>query len=117
MEPSVVAVYGFGSRARGEAAPTADVDIGVLLGRRPPLREELLLRAAVVRELGRDDVDLVVLDGAPPLLRYEVVATGSRLFARDEVAADAFEAAAYREYFDTAHLRAVQRSLLREATR
>ncbi len=114
-DPRVEAVWGFGSRARGEAGPRSDVDLAVLLDRRPSLREELRLRAEVVEELRRDDIDLVVLNLAPPLLRYEAVAAGRRLFARDEEAADRFEERAARECFDTAHLRAVQQRLAREA--
>lgn len=114
-DPCVVAVWGFGSRARGEATASSDVDLAVLLDREVSLREELRLRSRVVEELHRDDVDLVVLNGAPPLLRYEVVSAGARLFARDEGAADRFEEQAVREAFDTAYLRDVQQRLAREA--
>lgn len=114
-DPRVQAVYGFGSRAHGPAGPGSDVDLGVLLDQRVTLSEELRLRAQVVEELRRDDVDLVMLDLAPPLLRYEAVAAGLRLFARDPVVADRFEERAARECFDTAHLRATQQRLAREA--
>lgn len=114
-DPRVVAVWGFGSRARGEATASSDVDLAVLLDREVSLREELHLRSTVVEELRRDDVDLVVLNGAPPLLRYEVVSAGDRLSARDEEAADRFEENAVREAFDTAYLRDVQQRLAREA--
>lgn len=114
-DPRVLAVYGFGSRSRDEAGPRSDVDVAVLLDQRLSLAQELRLRAEVVQELRRDDVDLVVLNQAPPLLRYEVVSAGRRLFARDEEAADRFEERAARECFDTAHLRATQQRLAREA--
>ena len=117
-DPRVLAVYGFGSRLdSGAVRPASDVDLAILVGRHLSLAEELDVRAEVVEELRRDDVDLVVLDHAPPLLRYEVVATGRRLFTRHQRAAEVFEERTYREYFDTAYLRAVQRELLREATR
>ena len=111
----MLAVYGFGSRARGEEGLRSDVDVAVLLERKVGLKEELLLRSRVVEELQRDDIDLVLLNFAPPLLRYEVVAAGCRLFARDEVQADEFEHRAAMECFDTAYLRAVQQRLAREA--
>ncbi len=114
-DPRVLAVWGFGSRARSEAGPASDVDVAVLLDAPLPLREELRLRASVVERLHRDDVDFVVLNTAPPLLRYEVVAAGDRRFARDEETADRFEERAVRECFDTAHLREVQQRLAREA--
>ncbi len=116
-DPRVQAVYAFGSRARGTAGPASDVDIGVLLDRRLSLGDELRLRAEVVAELRRDDIDFVVLNQAPPLLRYEVVAAGSRLFARDPEAAARFEHRTAMRCFDTAYLRQVQQRLLREARR
>jgi predicted nucleotidyltransferase len=111
----VLAVYVFGSRARGEEGPLSDVDLGVLLSESVDLSEELRLRAAVVEELRSDAVDLVVLNHAPPMVRYEVVTTGRPLFARDSSQLDAFEERVALEYFDTAHLREVQRAIAREA--
>lgn len=113
--PRVEAAYAFGSRARGDARESSDVDLGVVLGESISLAEELRLRASVVNALARDDVDLVILDHASPVLRHEVLATGRRLFARDGEAADLRETAWQREFLDTAHLREVQRRLMREA--
>lgn len=115
QDERVLAVWGFGSRARGEATETCDVDVAVLLDRPVSLMEELRLRSRVVQELARDDVDLVILNQAPPLLRYEAIAAGCRLFARDEDQALDFEVRAARECWDTAHLREVQQRLAREA--
>ncbi len=112
-----MAVYGFGSVARGTAGPRSDVDMAVLLDRSLSLKDELRLRSRVVQALRRDDIDFVVLNHAPPLLRYEVVAAGRRLFARDSEAADRFEERAAMECFDTAFLRSTQQQILRDATR
>lgn len=117
MDPRVVAVYAFGSRARGEAGPRSDFDFAVLIEGSVSLAEEARLGADLAETIGREDLDLIILNQAPPLLRYEVVAAGCRLFARDEATADRFEEAAARECFDTAHLRDIQRRLAREARR
>jgi uncharacterized protein len=113
----VQAVYLFGSAAAGEARDDSDIDLAVLIGQRIGLGDELRLRAIAVEELRRDDVDFVILDLAPPLLRYEVVTRGRRLFARDAAAVDAFEHRAIMTYMDTAHLRRMVSEILREATR
>jgi len=113
----VQAVYLFGSQAAGDADERSDVDLAVLLGQRISLAEELQLRAVVVDELHRDDIDFVVLDHAPPLLKAEVATYGRRLFARDPDVADRFEDRAVIECLDTEYLRRVQYELLREATR
>ena len=116
-DPRVQAVYLFGSQASGEADDRSDVDIAVLLGERVSFADELRLRAEVVQELHRDDVDFVVLDHAPPLLRYEVITGGRRLFARDADAVDAFEERAVIMYFDTEYFRHMQYQIRREAMR
>lgn len=113
-DPSVIAVYAFGSRARGEARADSDYDLAVRLQRSYSLQEELRLRSRVVEELGTDAVDLVVLNRARPELRYEILSHGRRLYARDDAEADGYERRAALEYFDTAHLRSVQESLARE---
>jgi hypothetical protein len=115
--PRVLSVYLFGSAARGKTHSASDIDIAVQIEGQLTLDEELDLRAAVTEELQRDDVDLVLLSEAPPLLRYEVVSTGRRLFARDAAAADRLEERWLMEYLDTAWLRKVQRQLAAEALR
>ncbi len=113
-DPRVLGVYAFGSRADGRASPSSDIDVAVLLDQALDLAEELRLRSTVVDELRRDDVDLVVLNQAPPLLCYEVLAHGKLLFSRDEELLQEFEERTLREYFDTSYLRATQRSLARQ---
>lgn len=115
QDARVVAVYGFGSRASGDATGASDVDIAVLLALEIDLKEELRLRAAVVEELRRDDVDLVILNSAPPLLAWEVVTTGKRLFTRDADLADLFEDRTVVRYLDTEYLRRMQHDLIRES--
>ena len=89
----------------------------MLTDRDSTLQEELAMRSAVAGDLGTDDVDLVFLRRATPVLRYEVVPGGRRLYARDDAEADRFEGRSVMEYFDTAWLRKVQQDLAREALR
>lgn len=110
----VLAAWAFGSAARGTDGPTSDLDIAILAERPLALMERLRLRADLVEHLGRE-VDLVVMNDAPPLLRWEVLSDHRRLFATDEELVDDFELRCQREYLDTRHLREVQRRLAREA--
>lgn len=116
-DPRVQAIYLFGSTATGETHARSDVDLAVLLDGPISLGDELRMRAIAVEELHRDDVDFVVLNHATPLLRYEVVTRGRRLFSRDDAASDAYEHRAIMTYMDTEYLRRVQTEILREATR
>jgi predicted nucleotidyltransferase len=98
----VLAAYVFGSEARGEARPGSDVDVGVLLGRRPPatlLAQPYALADELQGVLGRR-VDVVVLDTAPPDLLHRVLRDGILVLDRDRTARIRFEVAARNAYFD-----------------
>ena len=79
------------------------------------LSDELALRADLQSLVPGTEIDLTILDAATPVLRYEVVATGRRLFARNESRADEIELSWVSHYLDTAYLRRIQQDLQREA--
>lgn len=90
----------FGSTARGQARPKSDVDLGILLD---PYSPELRFR--VEAELGRAagrPVDVILLDDAPPLLRFEIAREGILLFQRDDHRWTDFKAKAMVDWWDWA---------------
>ena len=120
--PEILLAYVFGSAARGEAHALSDVDVAILVDEKK-LREvetgmpwgyQATLTGELIGMLRRDDVDLVLLHQASPLLRYEVVRFGELLFCRDEGMRVDFEVQVRREYLDTGHLRDIQRAYLYE---
>ncbi len=70
----------FGSAARGTLRSESDLDIGILPTRELSLAEELDLQAELER-LARRPVDLVRLDRASTLLRWEVAKNGVPIFS------------------------------------
>lgn len=103
----VEAAYVFGSEARGTAGADSDVDVAVLLGRRPAatlLAQPYDLRDELSALLGRP-VDLVVLEVAPPDLVHRVLRDGVLVLDRDRRARIAFEVAARNAFFDLQPLR------------
>lgn len=99
---SVVAVYLFGSEARGDAAPGSDVDLGILLAATPARTIEgraLDLADELTVELGRE-ADVVVLNDAPVDLVARVLRDGKLLLDRDRSARIRFEVRVRNEYFD-----------------
>lgn len=103
----VVAVYLFGSVARGEATDASDVDIAVLFERAPApalTGEVLTLAGDIERHLGRT-VDLVNLNRASADLVHRVLRDGVIVCDRDRAARIQFEVAKRNEYFDLAPLR------------
>lgn len=99
----------FGSQASGKPGPLSDVDVAVWLDPSLPVEHRHGVRSqlltAAVNALGTAEVDVIVLNGAPPLLRYRALKGGNRLLDRDPRTRIRLETAALLEYFDTAPLR------------
>lgn len=112
----IAAAYLFGSQASGGAGPLSDVDVGVVTV--PGVRDDAALRRelflVLVDAFGTDEVDLVLLGGASPLLRHRVLRDGQLLVDRDPRARVRFETRALLDYLDTAPLREAQANGRRE---
>jgi hypothetical protein len=109
-EPTVLAAYVFGSRARGEAAGASDLDVAILEapGRTLTIEADDTLRRSIGDATGLR-VDLARLLPSSPVLAFEVLEGGRRVFVRDAKIADEIEEHLLRRYLDTEHLRRVQR--------
>ena len=95
--PSLIALYRFGSQAKGTARPDSDVDLAVLS--HDPISS--LRRFELAQELAAQlhhDVDLVDLRTASTVMRLQVLSTGTCLDAPDEPACRKFEMYAYADY-------------------
>ncbi len=98
----IVAVYLFGSRARGTATGRSDVDVAVLYAEVPgPGLDGLSLdlEANIERGVGLP-VQVVVLNSAPVDLVHRVLRDGRLLLDRDPSRRIQFEVKARNEFFD-----------------
>lgn len=106
----VVAAMLIGSQARGGAGPLSDVDVAVWhepgLDPDARLRLQLDLASRAARALGTDEVDVVLLNRAPPLLRHHAIRDAVRLVERDRDERVRHETRAMLDYLDTKPLRA-----------
>jgi len=100
----VMLAYLFGSHARGQAWPLSDVDVAVLLEGRPDddrcFDARLEVIGGLMDILHTDDVDVLILNQAPPALRYAVLRDGVLLFCRNRRAMIRFRVRALNEYLD-----------------
>lgn len=93
----VIAAWLFGSHAEGRAHRESDVDVGVLLDRAllpdRRTREEMQVRiiSELIAELKRNEVDVVILNDAPPLLARRIIRSGTLLHAADAETVHAFK--------------------------
>lgn len=75
--------YLFGSVAKGKEGKLSDVDIAVFLGESLNKKEIINLQLKVISELTSilktDRVDLIVMNNAPLLLKYDIIRYGKIL--------------------------------------
>jgi predicted nucleotidyltransferase len=113
--------YLFGSVARGQAGPLSDVDVAVLLDDAPGADTCFRARLEVIGDLMSllhvDDVDVLILNQAPPTLRYAVVRDGVLLFARRHQDAVTFRVRTLNEYSDFAPMIAMHQRIFFEKVR
>lgn len=106
---SVQIAFLFGSQARDGAGPLSDVDLAVLLDDTVDPKNyfnyKVEMTADLMGVLGRNNVDLVVLNQATPLLKYQVVRDGVVLFEKAGILTQDFVVLSLREFMDTKHLR------------
>ena len=101
-QKNVAAAWVFGSEARGRQKKSSDVDIALLLEDVPSGSERVALRSGLASALsplfGRE-VDIVILNTAGSLLKYQVARDGKILFERHKGGAKRFRLNALHEYF------------------
>jgi predicted nucleotidyltransferase len=110
--PEILDAYLFGSYARGDDGAHSDVDVAVYVDFACVLDSfvgySAELTAELVRTLGSDAVDVVVLNHAPPLLYHRVLRDGVRLLARNQTATTTREGQALSRFCDyVPHLRKI----------
>lgn len=100
----ILEAYLFGSQARGDSSQHSDLDVAVFVDDSStgsfPYGYLSDLAADLVRALQRNDVDVVLLNRAAPLLYQQVLRDGVRILSRDLVATTAREGRALSRYCD-----------------
>jgi uncharacterized protein len=99
LDGNVVAAWIFGSAQGGKVRPGGDIDVGVLFNVKPLLDELADLRDCLQNTLAYDDIDLVVLNDASPILRFEAV-SGHPVYVTDPERRADFVSLTAREYED-----------------
>ena len=94
--PGVQSGYLFGSHAEGRAHRESDIDVAALLDRslypdaRDRFEARMRIAGGLIAATRCNDLDLVVLNDAPPQFARRIVLDGIRLFCADPDADHAF---------------------------
>lgn len=95
--------YLFGSIVRGDANELSDVDIAVMLdeslSKKDMFNEELDLISELTHVLKSDKIDLIVLNDAPLLLKFNIIKNG-HVLKSDETKRISFETGVMSRYLD-----------------
>lgn len=111
----VLLAYLFGSVAEDKQNKFSDLDIAVLVEAdnlekldEQPFGYQASIGTELMGLLHTNDVDVVILNRATPLLAHEVVKYGEVIFSRNEDTRIEFEIRIRHRYLDTKHLREIQ---------
>lgn len=103
MERNIELAFVFGSVARGNLREGSDLDVALLLRRVPSPQKRLTLRTKVADKLsslfGRE-TEVIFLNNAGSILKYQVARDGKLLFERHKSAEKKFRLNAIKEFFD-----------------
>lgn len=112
-EQRILACYIFGSYVKGTFNKDSDFDIAIVADKK-------LITDDAAYELLKDipfpkDPDISIVDKtSSPIFLFQIIKSGTRIYAKDENRANAFEAYVLRHYYDTQHLRNIYNYYLKE---
>jgi hypothetical protein len=97
----IQAVYVFGSTVSGTRRARSDLDLGILAGEARVSVRKLEILAELARR-GFDNVDLVLLDRADLVVRYEAIRQNCLVYSRADFQRGAVYSKVVRQYLDLA---------------
>ncbi|WP_227767267.1 type VII toxin-antitoxin system MntA family adenylyltransferase antitoxin [Zhaonella formicivorans] len=109
----ILLLYIFGSYATGKNNSNSDLDIAVLLKEPYNPMDKLNLLADFTDIFRRDDIDLVILNAVGPVLKYQAIKYGKRLYEKSEEVRVNFEVRVVKEYLDMEPFRRRQFEILK----
>ncbi len=101
--PGVIAAYVFGSLAKEKTNQFSDIDIAILMGNELKESSYSDFRLKFMTDLSsalEKETDVIILNQAPPFLKYQIFKYGKTVFERDVRRSRAFKAKSILEYFD-----------------
>jgi len=100
----VLFAYIFGSQASGNIGKLSDIDIAVYfnenMSKSAMFNRKLRIMAEFSLLLKRDDIDVVILNDAYPLLEHRIIKQGEVIFSSDEKKRIDYEVKAVMRYLD-----------------
>ena len=113
-EPEILAAYIVGSTVSGKTTPESDFDLVVVTYSRRTLSYDKVYKLVKNIKFPKT-LDLSIVDkSSSPIFLYEIIATGKKIYQRNEPQINNFEAFVLHNYYDTAHLRSIFENQLKQ---
>ncbi len=100
----VLFAYLFGSQAENNLTKLSDVDIAIYFQKNVSSKDRFNKKLTIMTELSsylkRDDIDIVVLNEAYPLLEHRIIKQGIIIYSSDEKVRIDYEVKAVMRYLD-----------------
>ena len=96
----------FGSTANDKTTGISDIDIAVMLDEskisktKNPYGYKAELLAKLISELSFNDIDLIILNEAPLLLKHRIVQSGREIHTKDEKLSTEFRLKVMEQFLD-----------------
>ncbi|MDD5434601.1 MAG: nucleotidyltransferase domain-containing protein [Nitrospira sp.] len=109
----ILMAYLYGSYAKGTPHGHSDIDVAIYLKHRVddnkhPYGYRAELITSLIKLLGTNKIDLIILIDVPPFLKFQVVRYGTLIFTRSEAKRIEFHAGTIAKYLDVKYLLAIQ---------
>jgi len=104
LEKSVIFAYLFGSCVEGKVGKISDIDIAVYfddkLTSSVMFDKKLKIMAELSSLLDKDEIDIVILNDAYPIIEHRIIKNGKVIFSIDESRRIDYEVKAVMRYLD-----------------
>lgn len=113
-EPKIKLAYVLGSVVSGRIKPGSDFDLAIVASDKDILDFNYVYN--LISHIGfPKDLDLSVVDkNSSPLFLFQIISTGKCVYQRSEEERILFEAHTLKNYYDSAHLRSIYYSYLKD---
>lgn len=113
-EPQVVAAYVVGSSVTKDAMKAHDFDLVVVVENKANLNDDAIYKRISHIQFPKD-LDLSIVDKtSSPLFLFQIISKGKRIYGRSLRDVILFEAFVMHNYYDTAHMRNIYFTYLKE---
>lgn len=107
-EFNISLIYIFGSFAKGTNRDNSDIDIAFLIDGDTDAYTKLDILGRIVDILGREDIDIVILNNVNEVLKFQVIKYGKIIYMDSLYNKVVFESRTMSRYMDMEHFRKTQ---------